>query len=50
VSKRVRPFLTLHDPATSRAFYKAGLWTEDTFYSLMAGHAVIPPESKGLQK
>lgn len=31
----MRPFLTLHEPAKAMAFYKAGLWREDTFYSLL---------------
>ncbi len=39
----MRPFLTLHDPATARSHYDAGLWTEDTFYSLLAEHTARTP-------
>lgn len=42
----MRPFLTLHDPATAKAYYDAGLWKHDTHYSLMATHARRNP--KGL--
>ena len=45
----MRPFLTLHDPATARGFYDKGLWTEDTFYSLLAHHAAKRPESMALR-
>ncbi|MBZ0216066.1 MAG: acyl--CoA ligase [Fimbriimonadaceae bacterium] len=45
----MRPFLTLHDPATARGFYDKGLWTEDTFYSLLAYHAAKRPESMALR-
>ncbi|MEK9645904.1 MAG: class I adenylate-forming enzyme family protein [Alphaproteobacteria bacterium] len=40
----MRPFLTLHDPARAREYYDKGLWTDDTFYSLMAGHASARPD------
>ncbi len=40
----MRPFLTLHDPARARDYYDRGLWTNDTFYSLMAGHAAKRPD------
>ena len=45
----MRPFLTLHDPATSQSHYDAGLWTRDTFYSLLAVHAGRAPEAKALR-
>ena len=40
----MRPFLTLHDPGRARDWYARGLWTRDTFYSLMAGHAASRPD------
>ena len=40
----MRPFLTLHHPAAARSYYAQGVWTEDTFYSLMAGHAAARPD------
>ncbi len=45
----MRPFLTLHDPARAAAWYEAGLWTSDTFYSLMADHAARRPDAIALQ-
>lgn len=45
----MKPFLTLHDPATARAYYDAGLWTDDTFYSLMARHADKRPDAMALR-
>lgn len=45
----MRPFLTLHDPATAQSHYDAGLWTKDTFYSLMAGHAARNPSGIALR-
>jgi len=45
----VRPILTLHDPATAKGFYDAGLWTHDTFYSLLAGHADRTPDAEALR-
>ena len=35
--------LTLHDPAKARRYYADGVWTGDTFYSLLAGHAERQP-------
>ena len=35
----MRPFLTLHDPAQARYYYAEGLWRDETFYDLLAGHA-----------
>src|SRR5947207_3874582 len=31
--------LTLHDPEAARHYYAAGLWREDTLYTLLARHA-----------
>lgn len=45
----MRPFLTLHDPATARHHYEAGLWQTDTFYSLMARHAEDNPQAMALR-
>ena len=43
------PFLTLHDPATARAYYGDRLWSEDTFYSLLANHAEQAPDAVALR-
>lgn len=40
----MKPFLTLHDPQTAREFYDRGLWTDDTFYSLMSEHSDRRPD------
>lgn len=40
----MKPLLTLHDPATARAYYADGLWRDETFYSLLAAHAASRPE------
>ena len=45
----MRPFLTLHSPAQTRAFYEAGLWTPDTFYGLLDRHAAERPVSSALR-
>ena len=45
----MRPFLTLHDPATSKSYYDAGLWNSDTFYSLLAKHAADRPNAEALR-
>lgn len=45
----MRPFLTLHDPAKARAYYDRGLWTHDTFYGLLAGHAAARPDAPALR-
>ncbi len=37
--------LTLHDPRTARRYYEAGVWQGDTFYTLLARHAALRPES-----
>lgn len=45
----MRPFLTLHDPARAAAFHEAGLWTGDTFYSLLAEAAQERPGEAALR-
>jgi acyl-CoA synthetase len=45
----MRPFLTLHDPSTAQSYYAKGLWTGDTFYSLLARHAEHAPDAKALR-
>ncbi len=40
----MRPFLTLHQPGHARDYYRRGLWTDDTVYSLLATHAAARPE------
>ena len=37
--------LTLHDPEAARRYYQSGVWTEDTYYSLVAGHAAVRPDA-----
>ncbi len=45
----MRPFLTLHDPAQARKYYDSGVWRQDTFYTLMAGHAQARPDELALR-
>lgn len=45
----MRPFLTLHDPRQARAYYEDGLWTDETFYSLLAGWAKARPGDLALR-
>lgn len=45
----MRPFLTLHHPAQARSYYAAGAWRDDTFYSLLAGHAAARPDASALR-
>lgn len=45
----MRPFLTLHDPATAREHYEAGLWKADTFYTLLRKHAGQMPSAMALR-
>jgi len=45
----VRPFLTLHHPSDARRHYAQGLWSSDTFYSLLARHADARPGAIALQ-
>jgi acyl-CoA synthetase len=41
--------LTLHDPAAARRYYAAGLWRDDTFYTLLAQHAAERPDAPALR-
>ncbi|MCA0043409.1 class I adenylate-forming enzyme family protein [Celeribacter litoreus] len=45
----MRPFLTLHDPQSSRKYYEAGLWQNETFYDLLAQHAEANPDGFALR-
>ena len=45
----MRPFLTLHQPALARTFYRDGLWTDDSFYSLALQHAQQRPQAPALR-
>ncbi|MBV1866109.1 MAG: acyl--CoA ligase [Rhodobacteraceae bacterium] len=45
----MKPYLTLHDPAQTKRFYQSGAWKDDTFYSLMAGHARQTPDAVALR-
>ena len=45
----MRPFLTIHHPTRARKYYESGLWTEDTFYGLLARHAAQRPDAIALQ-
>lgn len=45
----MRPFLTMHDPADATARYDAGLWTRDTFYTLLADAAWTKPDCLALR-
>ena len=41
--------LTLHDPEAARRYYAAGLWREDTLYTLLQRHAGSRPEAFALR-
>ncbi len=41
--------LSLHDPQTARGYYAAGVWREDTLYTLLAGHARSRPDAYALR-
>src|SRR3954471_22441663 len=41
--------LTLHDPQTARRYYGAGVWREDTLYSLLRAHARVRPDAYALR-
>jgi acyl-CoA synthetase len=45
----LRPYLTLHHPSRARRYYAAGTWRDDTFYSLLAGHADARPDDFALR-
>lgn len=40
----MRPFLTLHHPATARRYYAAGTWSHETFYDLLCANAAARPD------
>jgi acyl-CoA synthetase (AMP-forming)/AMP-acid ligase II len=40
-----KTILTLHDPEAARHYYAAGLWREDTLYTLLAQHAARRPNA-----
>ena len=41
--------LSLHDPATARAYYDQGQWQQDTLYTLLRRHAKARPHSFALR-
>ena len=41
----MRPFLTLHEPAKAREYYRRGLWREETLFDLLVSHATARPET-----
>jgi acyl-CoA synthetase len=41
--------LSLHDPEAARRFYQAGLWRQDTLYTLLQKHAAARPEAFALR-
>lgn len=43
------PLLTLHDPASARRYYEAGLWRNETLYGLLARHAAERPDAFALR-
>ena len=45
----MRPFLTLHHPERAARYYADGLWTSDTFYSLLGAHAGARPNAPALR-
>lgn len=45
----MRPYLTLHNPGAAQRYYDAGLWTQDTFYSLLVGNAAARPDAPALR-
>ena len=41
--------LTLHDPQVARRYYAEGYWRQDTFYNLLAEHALRRPAAFALR-
>lgn len=41
-------YLTLHQPTLARRYYDAGLWSHDTFYSLLADRSKKTPDRDAL--
>ncbi len=44
----MRPYLTLHHPKSARRYYDTGLWTNDTFYTLLAERVELAPDQIAL--
>ena len=45
----MKPLLTLHSPKQADAYYREGVWRDDTFYTLLAGHAAARPDGWALR-
>jgi acyl-CoA synthetase (AMP-forming)/AMP-acid ligase II len=45
----MKPYLTLHHPASAQRYYSERMWREDTFYSLLTSHATERPDAGALQ-
>lgn len=45
----MRPYLTLHHPASARRYYERGEWRDETLYGLLARHAAERPDAPALQ-
>jgi acyl-CoA synthetase len=45
----LRPYLTLHHPRATNRYYAEGTWRDETFYSLLAGHADARPDAFALR-
>ena len=43
------PYLTLHDPQSAARYYEDGVWTRDTFYSLLVKWADTYPDQSALR-
>lgn len=41
----MKPYLTLHHPASAQRYYSERMWREDTFYSLLTSHATERPDA-----
>jgi len=45
----MRPYLTLHNPADARRYYRQGSWKDETLYALLSRHAGQRPGDIALQ-
>ncbi|TQF27679.1 AMP-dependent synthetase [Bradyrhizobium sp. UNPF46] len=45
----MKPYLTLHHPASTQRYYSERMWRDDTFYSLLTRHASEQPDAVALQ-
>src|ERR1700704_5538213 len=45
----VNTLLTLHDPQTARRYHEAGVWRDDTLYTLLRDHARVRPSAYALR-